>query len=112
MQSHAEFLRTEGGRADLVEAIKQKRWRDVELTPRERALCEVAEKMSGTPTRMVESDWQPLRDLGFDDEALLEVGHIVGFFNYMTRLADGFGLMLDPQTEEASKTGIALRRPD
>ena len=45
---------------------------------------------------MVEADWQPLRDLGFDDVALLEVGHIVGIFNYLTRLADGFGLQLGP----------------
>src|SRR5436305_831237 len=27
--------------------------------------------MSATPTRMVEADWQPLRDQGFSDEALL-----------------------------------------
>ena len=93
-----------------MEAIKRKRWREVDLSPRHRALCEVAEKMSASPTRMTETDWQPLRDLDFDDEALLEVGHIVGIFNYLTRLADGFGLVLDPGTEEASRTGAALRR--
>ena len=26
---------------------------------------------------MVEEDWQPLRDLGFDDQACLEAAHIV-----------------------------------
>lgn len=96
----------------MVEAIEQHRWREAHLTPRERALCEIAEKMSATPTRMVESDWQPLRDLGFSDEALLEVGHIVGMFNYMTRLADGFGLTVDPLTQEASETGIPLKHPE
>jgi alkylhydroperoxidase family enzyme len=60
---------------------------------------------------MVPEDWQPLRDLGFDDEACLEVGHIVGVFNYLTRMADGFGLRLDVETEEASRTGEALQRP-
>ena len=59
---------------------------------------------------MVEDDWQPLRDLGFDDAACLEVGHIVGLFNYLTRLADGFGLRLDDATEEASQTGVALKK--
>jgi hypothetical protein len=58
---------------------------------------------------MVEDDWQPLRDLGFDDQGLLEVAHIVGIFNYLTRLADGMGLQLDPMTGEASRTGEALR---
>ena len=72
------------------------------MTPRQRALCEIAHKMSATPTRMVESDWQELRDNGFDDETCLEIGHIVGIFNYLTRLADGFGLMLDPETRENS----------
>ncbi|MCB8942623.1 MAG: hypothetical protein H6658_02490 [Ardenticatenaceae bacterium] len=59
---------------------------------------------------MVEADWQPLRDLGFDDEACLEVAHIVGIFNYLTRLADGLGLQLDAQTQAAAETGQALSR--
>jgi uncharacterized peroxidase-related enzyme len=96
----------------LVEAIKQRRWRELTgLSQRERALCAIAEKLSATPTRMVEQDWQPLRDLGFDDRACLEVAHIVGLFNYLTRLADGFGLRLDIKTQDAAKTRIALKRP-
>lgn len=60
---------------------------------------------------MVESDWQPLRDLGFNDRACLEVAHIVGLFNYLTRLADGLGLQLDATTQLASETGIKLGTP-
>jgi uncharacterized peroxidase-related enzyme len=96
----------EDGDDSLVEAIKAKRWREVlGLTPRQAALCSVAEKLSATPTRMTEADWQPLRDLGFDDLGLLEVAHIVGLFNYLTRLADGFGLQLDPEVAAASMEG-------
>jgi alkylhydroperoxidase family enzyme len=80
------------------------------LTDRQRALATVAEKLSATPTRMVERDWQPLRDLGFDDRACLEVAHIVGIFNHLTRLADGMGLRLDPGTREAAESGVALAR--
>ena len=112
MQSHAEFLRAENGDPALVEAIKHKHWRELPgLLPRERALCSLAEKLSAMPTRMVEQDWQPLRDLGFDDRACLEVAHIVGLFNYLTRLADGFGLQLDASTQGAARTGAALKRP-
>jgi uncharacterized peroxidase-related enzyme len=82
------------------------------LSPRDRALCTVAEKLSATPTRMIEQDWQPLRDLGFDDRACLEVAHVVGIFNYLTRLADGLGLQLDEATRIASETGVALQRPE
>ena len=96
-----------------MEAIKARRWRDLPgLSQRERALCAVAEKLSATPTRMVEEDWQPLRDLGFDDKACLEVAHVVGIFNYLTRLADGFGLQLDAGTRKASESGVALKRAD
>ena len=113
MESHAEFLRVEGGRDELVDAIKQHRWQALNsLSARERALCTVADKLSAMPARMSESDWQPLRALGFDDEALLEVGHIVGIFNYLTRLAGGFGLQLDPQVEDAGRSGVPLRRRD
>ncbi len=70
----------------------------------------MAEKLSATPTRMTEADWAPLRRLGLLDEGLLEVTHIVGIFNYLTRLADGMGLVLDPETAEAANTGVALRR--
>lgn len=75
-------------------------------------MCEVAEKLSAQPTKMVEADWRPLRDLGFDDAACLEVAHVVGIFNYLTRLADGLGLQLDDGTIEAARSGKALERPD
>jgi uncharacterized peroxidase-related enzyme len=95
-----------------VEAIKQKCWREVpDLSARERALCTVAEKLSATPTKMVEEDWQPLRELGFSDQACLEVAHVVGIFNYLTRMADGFGLQLDAATQAAGQSGVALKRP-
>ena len=74
-------------------------------------MCTIAEKLSSTPTEMTESDWQPLRDTGFDDSACLEIGHIVGLFNYLTRLADGFGLKLDLETENAGRERRVLVRP-
>ncbi len=60
---------------------------------------------------MQPDDWEPLRGLGFSDQECLEVGHIVGIFNYLTRMADGFGLQLDPETTQALETGRALSRP-
>ena len=93
----------------------QRRWADLDadgpsFPPRDRALCALADKLSANPTRMVEEDWQPLRDLGFDDQACLEVAHIVGIFNYLTRMADGFGLQVNPGTQHASDTGQALEK--
>jgi uncharacterized peroxidase-related enzyme len=79
------------------------------LTPRQRALCTVAEKLTLEPTRMTAEDWQPLRDLGLDDQGLLEAAHVIAIFNYFPRLADGFGLVPDPHIREAAETGVPLR---
>ena len=66
------------------------------MDPRDAVLCAVADKISGNATRMTEADWQPVRELGFDDRECMEIAHIVGFMNYATRLADGLGLETDP----------------
>lgn len=79
------------------------------MDPRQYALSELAEKLTLTPDKMVEEDWKPLRDLGFDDRACLEVAHIICLFNYFTRLAGGFGLQPDAKVLEAGKTGIPLK---
>jgi alkylhydroperoxidase family enzyme len=93
-------------------AVSRGDWRALdELSERDRALCAVAEKLSVAPTTMAPEDWQPLRELGFDDQACLEVAHVVGVFNHLTRLADGFGLKIDPQTLTAAESGVALSRP-
>ena len=60
--------------------------------------------------QMTAADWQPLRELGFDDQGLLELGHLIAIFSYFPRLADGFGLLLHPQLREAAATGVPLRR--
>jgi hypothetical protein len=60
---------------------------------------------------MIEEDWRPLRDLGFDDNGCLEVAHLAGMFNYITRMADAFGVQLDPGTREAAASGEPLRPP-
>ncbi|MEO5679591.1 MAG: hypothetical protein ABIS47_07980 [Acidimicrobiales bacterium] len=59
---------------------------------------------------MQADDWRPLRALGFDDQACLEVAHVVGLFNYFTRLADGFGLQVAPQLLAAANGGPPLQR--
>jgi alkylhydroperoxidase family enzyme len=75
-----------------------------------RALGSVAEKLSFDPTTIGPADWDLLRAVGLDDEGCLEVAHVVGIFNHLTRLADGFGIQVDPQTMAAAAGGPPLRR--
>jgi alkylhydroperoxidase family enzyme len=65
--------------------------------------------MTLEPTHMTAADWQPLRDLGLDDQGLLEAAHVIAIFNYFPRMADGFGLVPDPQVRQAGETGVPLK---
>jgi len=47
------------------------------------------------PTHSTESHIQRLSSLGWSDEAILQAVHIVGFFNYYTRLVEALGC--DPE---------------
>jgi hypothetical protein len=71
-------------------------------------LCAIAEKLSATARRVTVEDREALRS--FDEMGCQEVAHIVGIFNYLTRLADRFGLELHPALMEAARSGMPLRR--
>lgn len=80
------------------------------LSPRRQALCEVADKLSRDPRTIGPSDWDKLRAVGLDDHGCLEVAHVVGIFNHLTRLADGLGISVDERTLQAAGGGPRLRR--
>ena len=67
------------------------------LTARQRAILEYAEKLSKTPSAMMEGDVEALRSHGLDDEEILGVILVAGFFQLATRIADATGIELDRQ---------------
>lgn len=75
-----------------------------------RALGTLAEKLSSDATTVGAEDWDALRAVGLDDEGCLEFAHVVGIFNHLTRLADGFGIQVDPKTLAAATGGPPLQR--
>ena len=58
-----------------------------DLTARERALADLALKITRDPTTVDDEDLGRLRDLGFEDKAILEVIETAAFFNYTNRVA-------------------------
>lgn len=60
-------------------------------------MLDFAVKLTETPQQMSPDDLDGLREHGFDDEAILEIVHITGFFNYINRVADALGV--DPEPE-------------
>lgn len=71
-------------------------WRQAELSPRERALCEFAVKLTHLAAEIDQADVDELREQGLDDAAISDAIQVVGYFNYVTRVADGVGIEDEP----------------
>jgi uncharacterized peroxidase-related enzyme len=69
----------------------------VHLTEREEALADIAEKLSRKGTSVGETDFQRLRRVGFDEQAILEVLEISAFFAYANRLTAALSIVPDQQ---------------
>ena len=60
-------------------------------------MCQWAEKLTKTPGEMSKSDINILEDVGFSQEAISDAAQVVGYFNYVNRIADGLGVDLEPE---------------
>jgi len=67
-------------------------WRSAPLNVMDRALCAYAEKLTRQPEAMSESDIGQLRAAGLGDAAIHDATQIIGFFNYINRVADALGV--------------------
>jgi uncharacterized peroxidase-related enzyme len=67
------------------------------LSPRERALCDFAAKLTDRAAEVDERDIDVLRAEGLDDAMISDAVQVVGYFNYVTRVADGVGIENEPE---------------
>ena len=67
-------------------------WKTAPLTGIDRALCEYARKLTLTPSHMLADDLNKLRSLGLDDRAIHDATQVIGYFNYINRIADALGV--------------------
>ncbi len=51
---------------------------------------------------MSSDDVESLKRVGFDDAAVVELTHIIGFFSHINRIADGLGVDLEPWMDRNS----------
>jgi uncharacterized peroxidase-related enzyme len=79
----------------LVHAIATD-WRVAELSEVDRALCSFASKLTLRQGAMSRQDVDELRRHGLDDRAVHDAVQVVGYFNYITRVADALGV--EPET--------------
>ena len=67
-------------------------WRTAPLTQTDRALCEFASKLTLTLSQMCSDDLEILRSQGLDDRAIHDATQVIGYFNYINRVADALGV--------------------
>ena len=65
------------------------------MTPADRALCEQAALLTHDQHSNSPADLDTLRSHGFSDRAIHDATQVIGYFNYVTRVADGLGIELE-----------------
>jgi uncharacterized peroxidase-related enzyme len=71
-------------------------WRTAVMSEADRALCAFAVKLTHDQRAMSPADLHLLRSHGFDDRAIHDAVQVIGYFNYVTRVADALGV--EPET--------------
>jgi len=85
---------------ELAEHIKHD-WRKANLSDENKALCGWAEKLTMTPGKMSENDVKGLGASGFSQRAISDdAAQVVGYFNYINRIAEGLGVDLEPDMKK------------
>ena len=89
----AGFLSREN---ELAKQLK-KDWRTAYLSNEDKALCSWVEKLTLTPGNMNKKDVEKLENVGFSQSAISDAAEVVGYFNYINRIADGLGVDLEDE---------------
>jgi len=60
-------------------------------------LCAWAEKLTRYPHSVANADVTELQAAGLSPEAISDAAQVIGYFNYINRIADGLGVDLEPE---------------
>ena len=78
----------------LVAALQQD-YRSADISARQRAMLDYANKLTRDPGALRAADMQALRTAGLDDRSILDLNQTVSYFAYVNRVADGLGVTVD-----------------
>ncbi len=93
---HAEALAHHVHDRQLVRELERDH-SQVKLDPRDKAMLDYAVKLTKNPASVSENDIRLLRENGFSDSDILDLALIIGYFNFVNRLASGLGVEFDEE---------------
>ena len=70
-------------------------YRQVNLPDAERAMLDFAEKLTRRPEDVRYADHLRLREVGFEDRAILDITQIIAYFSFVNRMALGLDVQLE-----------------
>jgi len=76
---------------EMVEALERD-YSSAPITAKERVMLDYVVKLTKDATKVWKDDHQRLREVGFDDKAILQITLIAAWFNYINRVADALGV--------------------
>jgi uncharacterized peroxidase-related enzyme len=91
VESHAEFLRLVTLDNDLIAALRED-YRSAPITEAELVMCDYVVQLTKDATKIHAGVLDSLRNVGFDDTAILQITLIASWFNYINRVADALGV--------------------
>ena len=81
-------------------------YRKADLSARERALCDFAVKLTHLAAEVDQTDVDALRAQGLSDTDVSDAIQVIGYFNYVTRVADGVGIDDEPEWARQPPTSL------
>ena len=100
--AHGEAVRRLSGDPALGEMIAMN-YRAADLPPRQRAMLDFAVKMTKEPWAIEEEDRAKLREAGFSDRDIWDIGAVAAFFNMTNRMAAATDMRPNPQYHAMSR---------
>ncbi len=87
-------------------------YRHAELAPVDRQLCDFAIRLTVAPGSVRHEHIQSLKATGLDDAAIACAVQVIGYFNYINRIANGLGVPRESWMEFPEERWHALRPHD
>ena len=101
---------TDEEEADRLVHLISSDWRRANLGPIDRALCAYAEKLTLRPAGMEEGDLEILREGGLSERAIHDATQVIGYFNYINRMADALGVDYEEFIREWERSAEPIAR--
>ena len=89
--SHARDFGLESGNEEAARQIVFD-YRKATLSPQDQLLCSYAVKLTLQPGKCGLRDITALSTAGFSDEQITVAVQVIGYFNYINRIAEGLGV--------------------